>query len=38
MRLEVFLCPVLHNIVVLEWKTGKFDHTIKEVLMAYMVR
>ena len=36
MRLEAFLCPVLHNAVVLVWEMGKFDHTIEEVLVTYI--
>ena len=35
MRLEASLCLVLHNMVVLVWKTGKSDHTTEEVFVAY---
>ena len=35
MKLEASLCPILHNAVVLVWKTGKSNHTTQEVPVAY---
>ena len=35
MGLEASLCPILHNATVLVWETGKSDHTIDEVFVAY---
>ena len=35
MKFEASLCPILHNAVVLVWKTGKSDHTTQEVPVAY---
>ena len=35
MRLEASLCLVLHNMTILAWKTGKYDHMAEEVSLAY---
>ena len=36
LRVEASLCMILHNVVVLIWKTGKYDHMTDEVPMAYI--
>ena len=38
MKLEASLCSVPHNTIVLVWKVGKFDHTAKEVIVAYTAK
>lgn len=35
MKLEAFLCPMLHNMAILVWTVSKFDHTIEKALMVY---
>ena len=35
MKLEAFLCPVLHNATRLVWETSKSNHMAKEVSVAY---
>ena len=35
MKLEAFLCPMLHNMAILVWTVSKFDHTIEKTLVAY---